>query len=63
MSRGDQDPNHPFSGGQPDLGMVMSQGEFDDPSIIAMANNNSFNLGQMGPRGFNPNHLMVPGQG
>lgn len=50
-----------MSGGQPDLGYVMNQGEFDDPLAAAMSNNNSFNIGQAGHRGYDPNQLMVPG--
>ena len=50
----------PMSGGAPDLGMLMNN-EFDDPSAAAAANSNSFNLGHLGPRGFNPDQLMMMG--
>ena len=55
VGRGGHNQNMPMSGGAPDLGMLMSNSEFDEPSAVAMANNNSFSLGQAGPRGFNPN--------
>ena len=42
--------------------MLMNNGEFDEPTA-AMANNNSFSLGLVGPRGFNPNQLMMLGGG
>lgn len=37
--------NMAMSGGAPDLGMLMGNGEFDEPTAVAMANNNSFSLG------------------